>query len=40
MTARKVNVREWELALIDAALDTMELWTIRGYVRRQKATIA
>ena len=39
MTARKVNVREWKWALVDAALEVTDIWQIREYARRRKSTI-
>ena len=39
MTENNGEGREWEWALVDAALDTMGLWPIREYMRRRQATI-
>ena len=38
-TARKSNDREWEWALVDAALEVTGIWPIMEYVRRRQATI-
>ena len=39
MTERKGEGGEWEWALVDAALETTETWTIREYVRRWQVKI-
>ena len=33
-TSRKGDSQDWEWDSVDTALETMGLWTIRGYVRR------
>ena len=40
MMARRSNVKKWEWALVDAALEVTGIWTIREYMRRRQAKIA